>query len=213
MKDYYKILDLPPSATHSEIKAAFRRLAHQFHPDKNSGDLYASAQFDLIKEAYETLSHPLKKEQYLQHRWYEKSLGKKSKESLDTPVALLKRSLELEKYVSRLDEHRMDTDGLTAYIQALLSEETIRKMNAFDEPSVNSSIIQSLSKNLLYLSTAQANSISEKLFQLKAEQSTYTEITYQLKQLRIQHRWNRYRIVIVVAAVVLICVLIYYLSY
>ncbi|MEI9910706.1 MAG: DnaJ domain-containing protein [Bacteroidota bacterium] len=60
-KDYYKILELPPSATLQEIKTAYRRLAHQYHPDKNDNDLYAAAQFEMVKEAYEVLSDPRKK--------------------------------------------------------------------------------------------------------------------------------------------------------
>ena len=77
LKDYYSILELHPSATRDEIKKAYRRLAHQYHPDKKNNDPYAAAQFSNIKEAYEILSNPVKKDQYLQQRWYTQSIGKK----------------------------------------------------------------------------------------------------------------------------------------
>jgi len=50
LKDYYRILELDPSATLPEIKKAYRKLAQQYHPDKNSGDPYPAAQFAEIKE-------------------------------------------------------------------------------------------------------------------------------------------------------------------
>ena len=61
LKDYYTILELEPSATLPEIKKAYRRLALQYHPDINPNDSYAAAQFVEIKEAYETLTIPAKK--------------------------------------------------------------------------------------------------------------------------------------------------------
>lgn len=60
-KDYYKILGVSKNATTEEIKKAFRKLAHQHHPDKKSGD---EAKFKEINEAYQILSDAKKREQY-----------------------------------------------------------------------------------------------------------------------------------------------------
>lgn len=79
LKDYYRVPEIEPSASFPEIKKAFRKLAHQYHPDKNQHDPYAFAQFAAIKEAYEVLSNPAKKEYYLQQRWYNQSTGKRKK--------------------------------------------------------------------------------------------------------------------------------------
>ena len=89
LKDYYSILEIESSATQAEIKKAFRKLAHQYHPDKNQHDPYANAQFVEVKEAYELLTNPAKKEYYLQQRWYEQSIGKKKKQDIITPVTVL----------------------------------------------------------------------------------------------------------------------------
>lgn len=53
MKDFYKILNIQPSATEDEIKTAFRKLAHQHHPDKGGSE----DKFKEINEAYQILSN------------------------------------------------------------------------------------------------------------------------------------------------------------
>ena len=55
-KDYYKVLGVAKTATEKEIKAAYRKLARQFHPDMNQGDKKAEARFKEVGEAYEVLS-------------------------------------------------------------------------------------------------------------------------------------------------------------
>jgi DnaJ-class molecular chaperone len=65
MKDYYKILGVADSASHEEIKNAFRKLAFQYHPDKNPGnEKEAGLKFKEINEAYAVLGDPDKRKQY-----------------------------------------------------------------------------------------------------------------------------------------------------
>lgn len=60
-KDYYKILEIEKNASKEEIKKAYRRLAHQYHPDKKGGD---EAKFKEVNEAYQVLSSDEKRAQY-----------------------------------------------------------------------------------------------------------------------------------------------------
>jgi hypothetical protein len=55
-KDYYAILGVDITASDAEIKKAYRRLARQYHPDRNNGDPAAAARFREITEAYEALT-------------------------------------------------------------------------------------------------------------------------------------------------------------
>jgi len=66
-RDYYKVLDLPRTATEAEIKKAYRRLAMKFHPDRNPGDHEAEEHFKEAKEAYEVLSDTSKRSVYDQY--------------------------------------------------------------------------------------------------------------------------------------------------
>ncbi|MGC8927351.1 MAG: molecular chaperone DnaJ [Myxococcota bacterium] len=63
-RDYYEVLGVSRSADIKEIKSAYRRLAFQYHPDRNPGDKEAEEKFKEASEAYEVLSDPQKREIY-----------------------------------------------------------------------------------------------------------------------------------------------------
>jgi DnaJ-domain-containing protein 1 len=64
MRDFYEVLGISRSASHHEIRTAYKRLAKQFHPDRNPGNKEAEENFKAVNEAYHTLCNPLKKAQY-----------------------------------------------------------------------------------------------------------------------------------------------------
>jgi len=61
--DYYRLLGVHAGASQRAIRSAYRRLARQYHPDMAKGE-DAARQFLLIREAYEVLSDPKKREQF-----------------------------------------------------------------------------------------------------------------------------------------------------
>ena len=66
-RDYYKILGVSKTATDEEIKKSYRRVAMQYHPDRNPGDKEAEEKFKTASEAYEVLRDPQKREIYDQY--------------------------------------------------------------------------------------------------------------------------------------------------
>lgn len=66
-RDFYEILGVSKSASADEIKKAYRKVAMQYHPDKNPGDKAAEEKFKEAAEAYEVLSNSEKKQRYDQY--------------------------------------------------------------------------------------------------------------------------------------------------
>ena len=63
-RDYYDVLGIAHDANEAEIKKAYRRLAMEYHPDRNDGDKAAEERFKEVSEAYDVLRDPHKRAQY-----------------------------------------------------------------------------------------------------------------------------------------------------
>jgi curved DNA-binding protein len=73
-RDYYDVLGVKRGAAENEIRQAYRKLARQYHPDRNPGDKQAEARFKEVQEAYDVLSDKTKRSQY--DRFGEAGLGR-----------------------------------------------------------------------------------------------------------------------------------------
>ncbi len=65
--DYYKIMGIPKETPQSDIRAAYKRRAKQFHPDLHPDDPKAKAKFQALNEAYDVLGDPEKRKKYDQY--------------------------------------------------------------------------------------------------------------------------------------------------
>src|SRR6476469_9305170 len=64
VKDPYKVLGVDKKASQDDIKKAYRKLARQYHPDKNPGDTAAEERFKEVQGAYDTIGDPDKRKHY-----------------------------------------------------------------------------------------------------------------------------------------------------
>src|SRR6266571_7664634 len=67
MENYYQVLGVPPNASQEQIKERFRFLAHAYHPDRFASPAHkrhAEEAFKKINDAYQILSHPVRRAEY-----------------------------------------------------------------------------------------------------------------------------------------------------
>jgi len=62
--DYYEVLEIERNASNDEVKRSFKRLAFEYHPDRNPGSTKSEERFKEINEAYQILSDPDKRARY-----------------------------------------------------------------------------------------------------------------------------------------------------
>ncbi|WP_018699400.1 molecular chaperone DnaJ [Amorphus coralli] len=76
-RDYYEVLGVHAQVTETELKSAYRKLAMQFHPDRNPGNAEAEARFKEVSEAYEVLKDPNRRAAYdrFGHAAFEGGMG------------------------------------------------------------------------------------------------------------------------------------------
>ena len=214
LKDYYAILDISPAATLPEIKQAYRKLVMLYHPDKNNNDPYALAHFTEIKEAYEVLTNPQKKEVYLQDRWLYKANGKKVGETFITAPAILIKCLELNKQIAAMDIYRMNYKGVAERITALLSDDTIDTLLEQKETDVCASIIASVLKSIHVFPYAESKPVAQQLLKLAAHHLPEWEkhIQQQLQQKQQQEKWKWLNPLLIVLLTIALCSLIYFMG-
>lgn len=213
IKDYYKTLQVPPTATEVSIKKSFRRLALLYHPDKNQGNAVAEAFFKEIQEAYEVLTDLKQREEYNYKRWYNRSIGKDFSDKAITPAAILDECKKLHNYLSSVNRFQVDYLSLNLHILGLLSNESIAILTHAKDLQVNRNIVSLLldCSNLLPLPYAAV--IAEKLTLVAAgDEMTHKKIIEFLKRQRRQNRWKNARGPVMVALTLLLCWIIFRLS-
>lgn len=213
LKDYYKILGIPPHASRHEIKQAYRKLVMRYHPDKTENK-EALSKFREIREAYETLINPVKKDAYLQERWYYQSIGKKyaSGEAL-SPLLILNEGIDLNKYISSQNSFRVNKEKINHSLEELLSAENIEMLNSSDEKDINDQLIKLMLDTAPLLDFEQLQILEEKLPQISTHEDHLFQKLRKLKRNKANTvLLERYTPLFIFIITVLICLLIFLLS-
>jgi molecular chaperone DnaJ len=212
VKDYYKILELPTTASLQDIKRSFRRLAQQYHPDKNDGSHMAAAHFREIQEAYKTLSDPKKREAYHYQRWYVRSTGKPFASAPLTPTHILQECRLLQQYVASMNMFHLRFDAVSLHIRELLSENAMGMLLEQKNVAVNREIIQSVLTSIQPLPKKYYIPIANLLLQLAGDDATTrSTIEQALTNKKQRHIWDKYKWVLMLVITALICWFIYHL--
>lgn len=204
---------MSPTATVPEIKQAYRKLVMIYHPDKNNDDPYALARFNEIKEAYEVLMSPGRKELYLQERWLKKAEGQKIGEELVTAPGILKKSLELNKQVAAMDAYRMNYAGMAARITELINDDVIEQLIGQKEIEVQSSIIRTLLNSTKPFPYNDTYEVCRQLRKLARQQpQLLQQIEQSLQQKKKTEYWSKFNGLFIFLLTILLCLLIYFMG-
>lgn len=206
MKDYYQVLNVPPSATQETIKKAFRRLALQYHPDKNTADL-AHTRFAAIQEAYAVLGNASKRAAYNYRRY----LANPSRKPLPETVAdVLHASEVLYRKAITIDPFRVDLDLLSFEVKELLSDHNLSLLLQANDPVISLQVTRHLIAAWQLLPYRRILAGITSLDALAAQDTGVREtLGHFIRTARRQYYWNRYKIYIAVSIAALFCWLLY----
>jgi molecular chaperone DnaJ len=213
-KDYYSILQLQPGASLDDIKKAYRQLAMRYHPDKLQGNTYAAAYFQEVREAYEVLSDPRKREEYHLQRNHWKSSGRSfANSNAITPAILLKEAKVLYEKVRQMDIFRMDLEGVQRQILQLVSDEVLAQLKSFGDGAAEEDTLHFLMEAAKPLPYSMVTEIAIQWGKLPhLSQAALQRIQAFLKERRRAHLKERFRTPLLMVVALLLCYLVYRLA-
>ncbi len=209
LKDHYRILEVAPRATLQEIKQAYRRLAHQYHPDKNQST-FASARFQELQEAYNILSHADKRRKYDEERWLSGMGNRATDQRIVTAEWILQEATKLKDHVAAADTYRMSKSALYDYVQLLLSDPHMAILQQQGDKKLNTELVDEILHATASLKTPYTQQIAIRLVQLAGSNDTLAQYINDItdSRLKAEQRDNMMPY-IAVAITVFLCLLMY----
>lgn len=158
--DYYKTLGVSPTATPSEIKKAYRKLALLYHPDRNPANPEKYQRiFASINEAYEVLSNEESRKHY--NLIYKPKVTEKAQTL--TPHYFLE-TIKIVKYLISKGSKKISEKTLNNTLTNLLSDKSLQFLQIKNEVDVNREIIKEALFCCNFLTSQNRKNIIDKLF-------------------------------------------------
>ena len=205
-KDYYRILKVRPTASAGEIKHAYRRLALQYHPDRNPHDALAAAVFSEVAEAYKTLSNSEARTRYNYQRYY--TAVEEYSRPAEPIETLLLRMLELKKRIAGLDPFRFNRDALLYSIKEILPDHV--EVLVKTDPALSKQFLETVIVCCERLASAQTAEIRELLKPLFIPHEwLQSQLQTLLRKQKRKERWEKNKVILVIIIALALCGLIF----
>lgn len=209
LKDYYRILEVPTDASTDDIKKAFRKLAHRFHPDKNPDNHFAEARFREIHEAYQTLHEPRLRKRYDEERFFA-GFSRKQEPLMVNAAWLLQQSERLMNHMQQVDSDRMNHEALRACCLFLLEDAHIAILQQEQDTKVPSQFVQYLLSAIDKLDYRLVMSVTNRLRAVTASDGKgVTDIDSFLQRRRREYQLSKAMPLLVIAIAMLACFLMF----
>jgi curved DNA-binding protein CbpA len=180
-KDYYSILGVTKDSTPTEIKAAYRKLALKFHPDKNPGDPFFEKMFIEVKEAYDVLTalHSKKEENSKSASSTTESTTKKAESQSNNSQfdrsqfinKIIKDLKELESRVKNKPRNQLKTEVIFEYLTKILKEDALRIIKSA-HPQKREDVIFAMVPLLRFFSNAEREGLLLKIISIAGADNT-----------------------------------------
>jgi preprotein translocase subunit Sec63 len=209
--DYYAVLNLPQQATIEEIRRAYRKKVMDCHPDLFPDDADKLRLFETVKEAYETLTHPQKKQMYLEERWRRKAGGLSVEGTVFSSVEYLKQCLALNRQLAAMDAYRVSEQQIFQQLNNLLALEKINALKDTKDSSLLRSVLEALMPCMRFLSFQPFLKISDLLMQLAGDDLLMKQkISRMIADKKSEHRKSLWKLPIILLLTLILCLLMYF---
>ncbi len=206
--NWYAVLSVPSGATEKEIKTAYRKLAMQFHPDKNPGNEKAAKKFGLIKEAYEIL-HNSKSRAAFDRKIHASTSGNYTTNyhSVSELLTAVKRTSETYRLENMFFINR---NQLTAECQELIDAFNRQVLITETDRSETEAFITELIKCTGFITYRQTVQVMDSCTPFMGNDPDLSiTVKKYLAQRRLTYLWDKYKIVFAIITGLLITLLIF----
>lgn len=209
--DYYAVLNLPQHATFEEIRRAYRKKVMDCHPDLFPYDPDKLRLFDTVKEAYETLTQPQKKEIYLQERWRRKASGLFVEGTIFSSVEYLKQCLSLNRQLAAMDAYLVSEQQIFHQLNNLLSPEKITALKDTNDPSLKRAVVEALIPCTRVLSLKPFLKVTDLLIQLGGDDSLMQKKINRLREeKKREYHQSFWKVPLILLLTLILCLLMYF---
>lgn len=206
MKDHYHSLGVSPSATQDEIRKAFRRLAFQYHPDRNPAQ-FARQRFEEVHDAWLVLKDRAGRRAY-DKSYYANAPSATQRRLPASADDVLALSTAFRLHANSIDPFRFDTDLLANAAEEILTPANLELVQS--DKAIAARVLSDLLAGLAPLPYPRLSALVPVLIQLaNSIDHGQVQVAGFVRKARYGYFWDRYKTVIALVIAALACVAIY----